>query len=102
MAETIDHQVLDPGQSRPRLRSDLVVLPHDSTSFVIEDPLSGRFFLVGAKEWSFISQLDGAETIAAAVGRSATQMGSQVLSEQEAISVARWLVDQGLARPVDA
>src|SRR4051794_23822206 len=97
----LDHQILDPAQSRLRLRTDLIVLPHDAESFVIEDPLSGKFFLIGCKEWSFVSQLDGAQTIAVAVGRSASQMGTEALSEQEAISVARWLVEQGLARPVD-
>src|SRR6476619_7587354 len=97
----LDHHILDPAQSRPRLRTDLIVLPHDAESFVIEDPLSGKFFLIGCKEWSFVSQLDGAHTIATAVGRSASHMGTEALSEQEAISVARWLVEQGLARPVD-
>ncbi|HEY2410647.1 MAG TPA: site-2 protease family protein [Pirellulaceae bacterium] len=97
----LDHQILDPAQSRLRLRTDLIVLPHDAESFVIEDPLSGKFFLIGCKEWSFVSQLDGARTIAVAVGRSASHMGTEALSEQEAISVARWLVEQGLARPVD-
>lgn len=98
----LDHQILDPAQSRLCLRTDLVVLPHDAESFVIEDPLSGKFFLIGVKEWSFVSQLDGAQTISNAVGRSATHMGNEALSEQEAISVARWLVEQGLARPIDA
>src|SRR4051794_13757301 len=97
----LDHQILDPAQSRLRLRTDLIVLPHDAESFVIEDPLSGKFFLIGCKEWSFVSQLDGAQTIAVAVGRSASHMGTEALSEHEAISVARWLVEQGLARPVD-
>src|SRR5262245_36227186 len=97
----LDHQILDPGQSRLRLRTDLIVLPHDAESFVIEDPLSGKFFLIGCKEWSFVSQLDGSQTIAIAVGRSASQMGTEALSEQEAVSVARWLVEQGLARPLD-
>src|SRR4051794_38669274 len=97
----LDHQILDPAQSRLRLRADLIVLPHNAESFVIEDPLSGKFFLIGCKEWSFVSQLDGAQTIAVAVGRSASHMGTEALCAQEAISVARWLVEQGLARPID-
>lgn len=101
MAAAFDHQVLDPAQSRLRLRKDLIVTPHDHATFVIEDPLSGKFFLVGTAEWSFLAQLDGSGTIAEAIGRSATQAGREAaLTEQEGVAVARWLVDQSLAQPV--
>lgn len=103
MAATFDHQILDPAQSRLRLRSDLVVTPHDNESFVVEDPLSAKFFLVGKLEWSFFTQIDGERTIAEAIGRAATQAPhGAALTEREGISVARWLVDQGLAKPVEA
>lgn len=103
MAATFDHQILDPAQSRLRLRPDLVVTPHDNDTFVIEDLPAGKFYLVGKLEWSFITQIDGVRTIAEAIGRAATHatLGA-ALTEREGISVARWLVDQGLAKPVEA
>lgn len=103
MGATFDHQILDPAQSRLRLRSDLIVTPHDNETFVIEDPLSAKFYMVGKLEWSFFTQIDGERTIAEAIGRAATQaMHGTALTEREGISVARWLVDQGLAKPVEA
>jgi putative peptide zinc metalloprotease protein len=103
MTEAFDHQILDPGQARLRMRTDLVVTPHDNATFVIEDPLAGKYFLVGTAEWSFLTRIDGERTIAEAIAQAATD-GPQgtALTEREGISVARWLVDQGLARPVDA
>ncbi len=103
MTLAFDHQVLDPAQSRLRLRTELVVAPHDDTTFVLEDPMSGKFFMVGAAEWSFLAQLDGTNTIAEAIGRAATQAGRQnALTEQEGVAVARWLLDQSLAQAVDS
>ncbi|MBS0207951.1 MAG: hypothetical protein JSS27_03260 [Planctomycetes bacterium] len=102
MPTSFDHHVLDPAQSRLRLRADLTIAPHDDASFVIEDPLSGKYFLVGKAEWSFLKQLDGSCTVGEAIGRAATQAGREtVLSEQEGIAVARWLITQSLARPVE-
>jgi len=103
MAESFDHQILDPGQARLRMRTDLVVTPHDNATFIIEDPLAGKYFLVGTAEWSFLMRIDGERTIAEAIAQAATEgpRGTS-LTEREGISVSRWLVDQGLARPVDS
>lgn len=102
MTAAFDHQILDPAQACLRLRTDLIVTPHDNATFIIEDPLSGKYFLVGASEWSFLSQIDGTCTIAEAIGLAATEAPQgAALTEREGISVARWLVDQGLAKPVD-
>jgi putative peptide zinc metalloprotease protein len=102
MTDSFDHQILDPAQARLRMRIDLVVTPHGNATFVIEDPLSGKFFLVGGAEWSFLRRIDGNATIAEAIGLAATESPSgAALTEREGISVARWLVDQGLAQPVD-
>src|SRR5262245_35211620 len=102
MTASFDHQILDPAQARLRMRSDLVVTPHGNATFVIEDPLSGKFFLVGEAELSFLRRIDGHATISEAIGLSATETPTgTALTEREGISVARWLVDQGLAQPVD-
>lgn len=103
MTASFDHQILDPAQSRLRLRADLVVTPHDNETFVIEDPLTAKFYLVGRLEWSFFTQIDGMRTIAEAIARAATQAPQgAALTEREGIGAARWLVDQGLAKPVEA
>jgi putative peptide zinc metalloprotease protein len=101
MSEAFDHQVLDPAQACLRMRTDLVVTPHENATFVVEDPLAGKYFLVGSAEWSFLTRIDGVRTIAEAIGQAATDgpLGT-ALTEREGISVARWLVDQGLAQPV--
>lgn len=102
MAASFDHQILDPAQALLRMRSDLVVTPHGNSTFVIEDPLSGKFYLVGDAEWALLRGIDGRTTIAEAIGMAATESPSETaLTEREGISVARWLVDQGLAQPVD-
>lgn len=102
MTASFDYQILDPAQARLRMRTDLVVTPHGRATFVIEDPLSGKFFLVGTAEWSLLRRIDGTVSIAEAVGLAATESPSgAALTEREGISVARWLVDQGLAHPAD-
>jgi putative peptide zinc metalloprotease protein len=102
MTAAFDHQILDPAQAVLRMRGDLVVTPHDNATFVIEDPLSGKYFLVGSAEWSFITRIDGTASIGEAVGRAATDMPQgTALTEREGVSVSRWLVDQGLAQPVE-
>lgn len=102
MTGDFDHQILDPSQSRLKLRSDLVVAPHDQSTFVVEDPLAGKYFLIGNAEWLFLTQIDGTCTIGEAIGRAATQAPQgAALTEREGIAVARWLVDQSLAKPVD-
>jgi putative peptide zinc metalloprotease protein len=102
MSDAFDHQILDPAQARLRMRADLVVTPHDNTTFVIEDPLAGKFFMVGGAEWSFLLEIDGRVTIGEAIGLAASKSPEgTALTEREGISVARWLVDQGLAQPVD-
>lgn len=82
------------------LRSDLRFTPHDSGSrpgYVIEDPLSARFFRIGLPEYTFLSLLDGKTTVGEALRLTASALPESGLSEQEAAAVCRWLVAQQLA-----
>lgn len=84
----------------PRLRDDLeihVQVFGGQTCYVIEDPLHSRFCRVGVAEYTLLSLLDGKTSLADALGQTATLMGTEALSEQEASSLCKWLVDSQLA-----
>ncbi|TWU31967.1 efflux RND transporter periplasmic adaptor subunit [Novipirellula artificiosorum] len=85
---------------RPCIREDLRVTRQVHSglpSFVIEDPVSGRFSRVGNVEYTFLSQLDGRTTVAEAFAVTASKHGLDALDEQDAVSLCGWLVESGLA-----
>lgn len=96
-----DYSIIDPATARLTLRDDLIFRPQASgeePSVVIEDPLRGRFFQVGACEYTFISLLDGQTSIVAAVGKAATQLGSKAIVLDQALAIACWLMEAGLVK----
>ncbi len=97
--------VRDPMTASPRMRDDLVVTPDISNvtpSYVIEDPLRGKFYRVGVPEFTFMSLLDGRASIAAALGTAAGQLGRRALAEHEALALCHWLLDSQLAHTDDS
>lgn len=70
--------------------------------FIIEDELNSRFYRIGKAEYDFISRLDGRTTFADALGRSASTMKEDALSESEAASLCHWLVEGGLATTAES
>ncbi|RLS53829.1 MAG: hypothetical protein DWH91_13415 [Planctomycetota bacterium] len=87
-----------------KLRDDLMIRPMpsvDGATYQIEDPVAVRFYRVGQAEYLLLSLLDGRTTLAEAVSISARQLGRDAFSEQEATSVAIWLVDTGLVTPTE-
>ncbi len=84
----------------PKVRECLRVSKHIDNavvSFLIEDPISGRFSRLGVVEYTFISLLDGRTTVAEALAVTASKHGLDALDEQDAVSLCGWLVDAGLA-----
>src|SRR5437763_15274021 len=83
-----------------QLRSDLVCTLRDfggRPSYVIEDPLRSKFYRLGVAEFTFVSLLDGRTSLGDAVRLAAGNLGSQAFTEQEALAIARWLVETQLA-----
>lgn len=65
--------------------------------YVIEDPVHAAYFRIGLPEYTFLSLLNGRNTVGEAIARCAVAQGSQAISEQEATSICRWLTSNHLA-----
>jgi putative peptide zinc metalloprotease protein len=100
MSAELDFSVLDPANAALTLRPDLRFTPCEfdgEACYMIEDPLRGKFFRIGADEFALISYLDGKNTIAQAVGLSAEGLQERAFTENEAMSVCHWLLESQLA-----
>lgn len=94
------HNTVELAGIKLRLRDDLAVSVRefgDEATYVIEDELASKFYRVGQAEYTFLSLLNGEATFADALGHTASVMKSDALSESEAASLCRWLVEAGLA-----
>lgn len=83
-----------------KLRDDLSIAARresGTTTWLLEDERTSRFYRVGQREYTFLSLLDGRRTFGAALGRSAALLKERALSEEEAAALCRWLVESGLA-----
>ena len=82
------------------LRRDLAVgvrPQRGEVTYVIEDEAAGRFYRVGEPEYAFLSLLDGRRPFADVFAQAAATSGADALTEQQAASLCRWLVEAGLA-----
>jgi putative peptide zinc metalloprotease protein len=83
------------------LRNDLVFTPQSSLGdphYLVEDPIHSRFYRVGLREYAFLSLLDGKNTVNDAVRIARDQLGGEAITEQEAVSICRWLVGSELVQ----
>ncbi len=97
---TPDHATFEIAGAKPRLRDGLVFTLRETggePGAIIEDELRGRFYRVGMAEYTFLSLLDGRTTIGEALGATALRLKDRALTEDEAASLCRWLIDSGLA-----
>lgn len=93
-------QTYELGQARLRLRTDLkYTLHNDSASpwYLIEDESNGRYFRVGITEYVLLSLFNGRRTLDEAIAKLASLPHCDDLSEEEVASLARWVIDSGLA-----
>ncbi len=82
------------------LRSDLRFTPHfegGEKCYLIEDPVRSQFFRVGIAEYLLISMFDGKTSVGDALVRLSKIKGDYALTEGEAVSICKWLVDSELA-----
>ncbi|MHB8974746.1 MAG: efflux RND transporter periplasmic adaptor subunit [Pirellulaceae bacterium] len=89
---------------RLTLSDELVFAPQQHAGAIyyhIEAPSKGQFYRVGYPEYVFLSLLDGRTPFAQAVTLSARALGAQALSQPQALEVALWLLENGLARFAD-
>jgi putative peptide zinc metalloprotease protein len=93
------HSTVELANCKLVLRSDLSFHLQEFKGrpcYLIEDEFNSRFFRVGLAEYYLISLLDGSTTVSQAVSRT-SRIGDQAISEQDAISICKWLIDSGLA-----
>ncbi|MEZ6058348.1 MAG: hypothetical protein R3C01_16735 [Planctomycetaceae bacterium] len=83
-----------------KLRDGVVCWTRDDDqrepTFVVEDLKTGRFFRVGLAEYTLLSLFDGRQTLGGALAESARFLGGDTLTETEAASMCRWLIEQDL------
>ena len=103
--ETIDHQseqhvAVEIMAMTPCVRDDIQVTVQvyaGETCYILEDPISSKFFRLGLPEYTFVSLLDGNTTLAEAMGSTASIMGAMALNEREVGNLCKWLLDTSLA-----
>lgn len=100
-----DESTRDLLQTRLRLRPDLVFRPErsgDGVWYRVECREQRRFFRIGLAEYTFVSLLDGATTPAEAISLTAREMAQDAFSEDQAVTILVWLLENGLATATDA
>ena len=63
---------------------------------VIEDPVRGRFFQVGSREYHFLKLLNGKRTVAEAIELLQKQQGNSTFDVSTARQVCAWLIQMNL------
>lgn len=98
-----DLAVREMEAARPRLRSGLRLRYQEfggQPGYLLEDPVHGRFYRLGEREYQFVQALDGSRRIAQIVAQLAARPGgveeTAPLDEAEATSLFRSLADAGL------
>ena len=88
------------GFRHPRWRDDLVfsLRPGSGQSeYLIQDRVGGRYYRVGAREYTFITYLDGTRSASQALADANRQLTLDImLSPEEAHRMLGWLQDEGL------
>ncbi|MEM7455660.1 MAG: biotin/lipoyl-binding protein [Planctomycetota bacterium] len=94
------YSTVELANSRLTLRNDLTFHLQEygnEPCYLIEDELNSRFFRIGVAEYCFVSMLDGSTTVGDAVARTANELGAKAISEQDAITLCKWLIESNLA-----
>ncbi|MCC6881849.1 MAG: hypothetical protein WBE58_24750 [Verrucomicrobiales bacterium] len=104
-----DHAVREMESACPRLRNDLRLRFQEFSGqpgYLLEDPVQGRFFRLGEREYQFVRALDGTKRIGQIVAQLAARSGGAdaipPLDESEAVSLFRSFADAGLIASRDS
>jgi putative peptide zinc metalloprotease protein len=103
--ETPDFAVREIEVTSPRLRDGLRWTFQQiggEGSYLLEDPLGGRFYRLGRREYEFAKRLDGRQTVSDLVATSARGDSGAALEAGEATSLVRMLIDAGLVTTEDS
>lgn len=87
-------------QVRIKLREDLRCSLHQhggAPCYVVEDPVAAKFFRLGVREWTFVSFLDGRNSVRDARDLAGEALGPRQLSRDEVRRLCRWLIQSRLA-----
>jgi len=97
--ETPDFAVREVEATAPRLREGLRWTFQESRgegSYLLEDPLSGKYYRLGRREHEFVKRLDGCRSLYELVAQAAAGDPGLALEGSEIASLVRMLVDAGL------
>jgi putative peptide zinc metalloprotease protein len=95
----IDRAITEISATRPSLRKELRLSSRESRSglvYVLEDPLTGKFFELGEREHAALRLLDGTHTLSQIVAATVSGPQASGLNEREATSLVRMLADAHL------
>ncbi len=93
-------QTYELGQARLKLRKELRFTLHRSGHrqwYLVEDEARGNYFRVNVTEFTFLSLLDGKRTLDEAVAKLASLPVCGDIEENKSASLARWVIESGLA-----
>lgn len=105
MTQEGDFGVREVGNTLVTLRADLVVSPRqdgEDKYYVLQDPLTSKFFRIGVTEYTFASLLDGGTSIQQALSLLSTALPNHQLSPQDAAGICHWLLQSNLAHTVES
>ncbi len=100
-----DFAVREVEASRPLLREELrwtVQEVRGTASYLLEDPLQGKFYRFGRREYEFVNRLDGRMTVSSLVAQLSKGNSALALGAEEAEALVRMLADSGLLRSSDS
>jgi len=101
---TSDPSTRERLQARIKLRAEVFVWPETyggTTWYHLELTERGRFFRVGISEYTFLSLLDGETSLAGAISLTARVLGPEALTEEQALSLVKWLTEAEIVESRD-
>ncbi len=101
----LDHGVREIAVATPKLRKDLRIIFQEfrgKPTYLIEDFTNRKFYRIGLPEHQFILMLDGKTSVTEALSNNARTQGEDALTEQDASTLIRWLMDSELLESTGA
>lgn len=94
-----DASTADLTQTRVRLADDVIFTPQtygNENCYHLES--GAQWFRIGVVEYTFLSLLDGRKSFCEAFALTARAVGPESLSQQKALALYRWALQQGLTQ----
>jgi putative peptide zinc metalloprotease protein len=100
MITPTDRSTVDLTRTCVRLRNDLRFVPQqygNETCYHMEVTSTGEYFRIGYTEYVFVSLLDGRTSFAQAMATTSQVLGSDAISQSDALVIYSWLLDHGIS-----